>query len=147
MGLFRNLFGMGSKSDEDEGPKNLYMGNTRLDIIAVYFQLFDKSQLETMDKDTMFSFVEQLIPDFKKCRVRHTYISYAEDHEQAVENAARLKAELVAKKGSTIFGEMGFNHHGTGVVFALTLVVYDGSKDMFTIMQRPAQWAQHLKVK
>ncbi|MDH5190373.1 MAG: hypothetical protein OEW89_03900 [Gammaproteobacteria bacterium] len=147
MGFLKNLFGKKEKLSGDELPKNLYMGNTRLDLLCISFQLFDHEQMRKLDEDTMMSFAEKLIPDISECRRRDLQITYAKDHEEAVANTAWIKSNAVAKHGSVFFGEMGFRHENMGVVFALSLVVYGGQKDTFTIMHKPIQWATTFKVK
>lgn len=147
MGWFKKIFGLEKDSSDDELQKNLYMGNTRLDLLCISFQLFDQNQLRRLDQDVLMSFAEKLIPDIKECRRRDLQITYARDHEEAVANTAWLKSNVVAKHGSVFFGEMGFRHEDMGVVFALSLIVYGGQKDTFTIMHKPIQWAGTFKVK
>lgn len=147
MGFFKKIFGLEEKPSGDELPKNLYMGNTRLDLLCISFQLFDPNQLRLLEEDDLMSFAETLIPGIKECRRRDLQIIHASNHEEAVANTAWLKSNAVAKNGSVFFGEMGFRHKDMGVVFALSLVVYGGTKDTFTIMKRPAQWADTFKVK
>lgn len=147
MGFFKKIFGLEEKPSGDELPKNLYMDNTRLDLLCISFQLFDQNQMRILDEDTLLSFAEKLIPGIKECRRRDLQITYANDHEEAVANTAWLKSNAVAKHGSVFFGEMGFRHKDMGVVFALSLIVYGGEKDTFTIMHKPIQWAVTFKVK
>ncbi len=147
MGFLKKLFGQKEKPSGDELQKNLYMGNTRLDLLCISFQLFDPKQMQRLDEDTLWSFAEKLIPDIKECRRRDLKITYANNHEEAVAYTAWLKSNVVAKNGSVFFGEMGFRHEDMGVVFAFSLIVYGGEKDMFTIMHKPIQWATTFKVK
>ncbi|MDH5435922.1 MAG: hypothetical protein OEX83_04100 [Gammaproteobacteria bacterium] len=147
MGFFKRIFGLESESLDDALPKNLYMGATRLDLLCVSFQLFDHNQMRRLNQEDLLEFAEKLIPGIKDCRRRDLQITYAADHEEAVANTAWLKSNAVAKHGSVYFGEMGFRHKDMGVAFALSLIVYGGQKDTFTILHKPIQWAQAFKVK
>ena len=130
------------------GSKNLYWHSTKLDLLCISIQIYDKEYFESIDTEMMLNVIDNIIPDIKYCTPKDIRLSHADSKETAMANASRLVEEMALSEGSLIHGELGFGLDGIEVYFALSIITESHrDRPVIVIMQKPTQWSQNLKVK